>query len=1022
MKAARLSDNRIRRFPRLFAFSPAARALLVFCACLFVCALLPLAAFPSRGDNLLGSVYDLAAPDGGYLRRDGTDYLFFPYRREGENVCARVYGRTPDLYYAEAVSLPFFCEDADGDPLSAIATLTLVFSDGETLSASASSAGEEVRLCADLRSLAGERLLVSFSVSFKISSPPEGALCFVGEPAAEAETDAAFAERFFCRSFTAEKGSIVTGDGGATLTAHFYGAGSLIEGAAGARVADAETNALRISVASCSRSCELAIYCLFGEEETFPDEPAATVSLVRSQTETVYFAEIRGAGEAKKLRFVSTQNGLSTVVFTSVLAVSTYAPGSDWLGDVSACRLSDDGTGILVRGSLPASLAVSGKEERLLVYALAPEEDLSSLAGAEPVASGPVSVRFAFRIPVSGEDDRLLSRKFVVLMTEGGVPTDPPRLLATPFYVDKEEDGASAPVLSAAAFKGVLCGGETAFADSEPGSVILDVDLSRLCDLSGRGYVFRSGGEACYFDREESDRLRARLAEYSACGVPVFLRLLASNPGKSVPFTYSYNESGVFSYALNAESEKSRAFLEAAVRYLFTDLAADPLAVSGLILGKNADSSGSYNFMGADVPLDEYAEAYLLALRTVSRAASRCRPGILLFVPVDDRYQNENVGRRFLFPDYDVSLFLEALCARAADEGGGLSFSVLIESSAGPTEEKPDPFSLAEMGALLSSLNASYGVSAEKPFLLWSPENAADPAAAYSLLYYRALFSDAAGAFFLDLSGGDGTLASLCREIDTVNTLNATAGPLARLGVLAERDLAGFDGAKLVLRDVKKTEAAAPLASPAGSALYRSFAERSALAAVLPAGKTAVSYADGAVLCSFPAGGGSAILSLPEISLFSCAKILAFSFECVIMEESAEAELVFLCGETVYRVSVPADTGRIALDTEPLSRLSDVRAVILSLSGEATVRLLSFAGESDVLSDDALALAVRKRLSGGAPLPDPSRAEWGMLLLALVSISGASAFLMRRKKRIADPAGRADETPYDPGSDRPISF
>ncbi|MBQ4297804.1 MAG: hypothetical protein II771_05870 [Clostridia bacterium] len=979
----------------------------LLCALLLFCALLPLSAFPSRADAALGSVYDLTAPDASFLRRGEEDYLSFPYRRDGENVCGRVYRNTPDLYYAEALSLPFFSEDADGDPLPAIATLTLLFSDGQEISASAASDGDgAARVSADLRSLAGERQLASLSVSFKLSAAPEGARCFVGAPAADAETSAAFAERFFCRSFTADKGSVITGDGGTSFTAHFYGAGALIEGNAGARVAGADTNALRISVASCSRSFELAIYCLFEGEETFSDEPSAVLSLVRSESEQICFAEIRGAGEAKKLRFVSRQNGLSTVVFTSILAVSTYAPGSARLGDVSSCRLSADGESILVRGSLPSSLAVRSREEKLFVYALLPEEDPAAVLSSEPAASGPVSVRFEFRIPLSGRDDPLLSRKFVVLLTEGGVPTDPPLLLDTPFYVSPAAAAGSDPP-SAAAFKGVLCGRDGAFADSEPGAVILDVDLTRLCDLSGGGYAVRSGGNTYYFDRRESDRLRARIAEFSACGVPVSLRLLASNPGKSVPFTYSHNESGVFFYALRADSEESRAFLDAATVYLLSDLAGSSGTVVRLILGTNTDSSGEYNFMGADIPLDRYAESYLLALRTVAAAARRCRPGILLCVPIDDKHQNENVGRKFLFPDYDVSLFLEALSARAADEGGGLAFSVLIASSGAPSEEAPDPFSLRETAALLSDLNAKYGVIEKKPLLLWSPAETDDPAAVYSLLYYRALLSDTAQAFFLDLSAGGEDLLPLVRAVDTVRTLNATAAPLARLGVRAE-ELDGFDGARLVLRDVREADSLSPLPAPTGSAVYRSFAERAALSAVLPAGETEVAFTGGAVTCSFPAGGGSVVLSFPEISLFSCAKALVFSFECDTIEKNTAAELLFLCGESAFRVSVPAENGRFVLDTAALPRLADARAAVFSLSGQATVRLVSFSGESDTLSDAALAAAVQKRLSGRAVLLDPSRAEWGLLLLALVAISGASAFLMRRKKK-----------PDDPGADRP---
>ena len=85
----------------------------LLCALLLFCALLPFSAFPSRADAALGSVYDLTAPDASFLRRGEEDYLSFPYRRDGENVCGRVYRNTPDRDDPEALPLPFFFADAD---------------------------------------------------------------------------------------------------------------------------------------------------------------------------------------------------------------------------------------------------------------------------------------------------------------------------------------------------------------------------------------------------------------------------------------------------------------------------------------------------------------------------------------------------------------------------------------------------------------------------------------------------------------------------------------------------------------------------------------------------------------------------------------------------------------------------------------------------------------------------------------------------------------------------------------------
>ena len=154
--------------------------------------------------------------------------------------------------------------------------------------------------------------------------------------------------------------------------------------------------------------------------------------------------------------------------------------------------------------------------------------------------------------------------------------------------------------------------------------MLIDVDLTELFDPRGSGYAYRYDGVFHYFRRSAIDTLRAAVERYRAENTAVMFRILCTNPGQPVVYTYSYNESGVFNYAINASTEEGRRALGAAVTYLVHELlGGDNYSVAGIVLGKNIENSGEYNFMSAGLALDEYAEKYLLALRTVYLAARR---------------------------------------------------------------------------------------------------------------------------------------------------------------------------------------------------------------------------------------------------------------------------------------------------------------------------------------------------------------------------------------------------------------
>ncbi len=811
-----------------------------------------------------------------------------------------------------------------------------------------------------------------------------------------------FAERFLCTEYKTERGSAVLSDDSKSIRINFYGAGSYIEGTVTSSALGESVNALRFTVLSCSRSAQMTVSYSCTEDGDFDSENSLNLQLERADSVKVYTVSLPSASEVKRVRLTCEQASLTSLTLSSLLAVSAYADSTDYAGKIESCTVI--GSTISIKGTIPTATVAARRDDMLAVYVL---EHGNDTAKEMPVKTAPISAKFEIKIPLSDGD--ISGTKYLVCLLDGeggSVPVSPA------VYATKHGNVTAKPL----PFKGLLSSGCT---DVGAGTAVADVDLSLLFDMQGGGYAYRFEGEYFYFERKETDRLKAAVMRNDATGSETLLRLLCSNPAKDVPFTYSYNESGVFYYALNADTEEGRKYIRAAISFLSESLGGSGYRIYGFILGKNIEKSGEYNFMGADYPLDRYAENYLLALRTVYAAATEKNPAARVFAGLGGDWESQSVGRKYLFPDYDAYLLLETLAARAAAEGG-VTFSVLTETGEKPKSftEGPAVFGGANAFDFLSELESSFGSVNAAPVFLWTPMGGSS-CTAFSYLYYSSLFKGAE-AFVLDLSAAAkvtdrDALISLASSIDTVKTLVETAPYLADAGIGAEQ-IDGYAPEKLVLRDIRDgTLSVVSPIQPMGSVIFRDYTKKSATPDLVRCESCEVSgYGEEYALCEFTAAvtdDCAAVIDLNGTNELSLSDVLFFD---VTLEYDGIQTVTFsVCGNGVERqYSASLSRGSYRLYTDSAIPAGEGEYIKLSLSGEGKLYLYRVGGESAAKFSNRLSMQLNDARGTDDPLDSNAESYWGVFLCVLTVVSAATAVMMRRSSTYMKQTEEKEDTEY----------
>lgn len=813
-------------------------------------------------------------------------------------------------------------------------------------------------------------------------------------------------ERFFCGYYDAKNADISYGSDGFHMNITSGSADSSVTGGAIAAYTEESVNALRFDIASCSRSCDITLSWSYSSSGDFKEGDSYTFTAERASDSEIYIIPVPELWNLTKLK-MSFSISRVTFSFNSVLAVSSYSAPENIYGDITSSALSSDGKYIVIKGTMQGATVTKYKGCKLGLYELDAWDDISVIGTLTygPSAEIDISTKFEFRLPLKSANYMSVFSKYAVAVCRDASPVTPLVVADAPCFVSNISSlaGKNLSAKPQNSFKGICADNDLSYTGA--GSVVIDVDLTKLISLKSIGYPHASNGRYYYYNESYTDNIDSLVKAYSLNRSRIILRLLVSNPGREVPFAFSYNQSGVMYYAVNATNSQGQAYLHAAVDFLCGRYSKEGLLISGLSLGMYSDRAGEYNFMGFNVPLAEYAEKYLMALRVVYGTAKRTNAGINIYIPISDDWQNKNIGLRFLYPDYDNSLLLEALCAGVLNEGGA-EFSLIVES------DKPSyqsAFSDKDnFSDYFKKLSESFPVMQGNPFYIWSPagsENSDEVCASYAMLYYSFLFDGNADAFTVASRGRVSRLTELVKQIDTVNTLNASVRYMKLLGMEDASGLPSYSPAKAVLRDFTVGSFSYNIPEHTGVFTYSDPSDYEAGSGILD---TELSRGVYKAIFDPSSEQHSVICSFTPYEDMTLTGTLGFNIALELAENAeAEVEITVVGAQAARTYTYRTGGGEMSLyaDISDLKSASSVKYIIFRvfapLSGTGSVSIEAIKGYSTFYTSESLEKAIEKLRLDAVKKDDGllSPVFWAAVVVVLVAFSAITALNFGKSRR-----------------------
>lgn len=548
-------------------------------------------------------------------------------------------------------------------------------------------------------------------------------------------------------------------------------------------------NAVRIVVSNYSLLDEMDFYYTYLDTKLGKYvSDSKTIKLEQTDKPLSYIIQTGDVTLISKFSLIldSTSEGIFSI--HAIEPVSFYEGYSDELyGEISECKVNSDKKLLNIEGNVYHIFLTSHDDYTLACYQLRSGENLEELIqnGAKPIASQKMSSRFSFEIKLSKLGEYALISKYaiVAISNEGDY-----FLICAPTSV-KGKFSSAETSSGRTNIKGLQYENVSVAVDSGIGTAVIDVYLDKLTNSTNSGHLYATKDTFIYFSADYIAELDKKIKNLYSAGCKVYLRLLVSADADNALLPYVNPEgmgAGTSLLAVNlSESDAERNFF-ATVDYIATRYSGITYGkISGLILGKSLDMMNKYNYSG-DIYLADYAVTVANALEIMARTAVTSIPEIEIILPVSDARADKN--------GFDTELFLLSVC-QYLDMGGGLEFSLMLESS-------HSPYSISEKriknGYKLTPANeesnyyctdniyvferildylGSKSKSSPKSYIYhWTPDLSAlgeELNTAYIYNYYSIMFSDKASSFVISLPTDKmgqkaiDTLGYLMKYIDT---------------------------------------------------------------------------------------------------------------------------------------------------------------------------------------------------------------------------------------------------------------
>lgn len=438
---------------------------------------------------------------------------------------------------------------------------------------------------------------------------------------------------------------------------------------------------------------------------------------------------------------------------------------------IVSAELNKKGSKLTVTATVGESYLSENKGNTLYLIKLNAWEDVTSLAGKQPVDDVKLKkTAVTFKCEFSETDDRFCS--YLVAAKEGDSYT----ALSEMRYVD------NLAVLAANDQPYPVCSSKKGLVSEDDAQLLLtgsshtvirvNIDDYLLSASTTDSLSFVYGGMTYYLSQSALSDLDHRVRFYTDSGVNVFVQLSLSGRYRATDdrlniLYYSAAPDGAAGYALNTASQEAMGYYIAFIDFLTGRYAAPGGEfghVGSWIVGVEADTNSLSNAAG-DMWMNAYADSYGRMLRTTYAAAVSQWSETRVYVSISNSWDAHPNNSSSL---YNAKLFLVSLAAVTKAEGDfGWRVAVSARASdpdlqtvwtdTGAADTDPAYITMKNLSVLTDALskdNLSFGGEARRVAVtdFASPSNPAAPtdmtqAASYAYAYHVAAFNDSVDAF-----------------------------------------------------------------------------------------------------------------------------------------------------------------------------------------------------------------------------------------------------------------------------------
>lgn len=345
---------------------------------------------------------------------------------------------------------------------------------------------------------------------------------------------------------------------------------------------------------------------------------------------------------------------------------------------LTACRISEDGQNVVIRGVCDAPDTLSGSTLEVVELG-AGQNALAALDSAyTPLASGTVSAEFALTFPLyDGERSRICAEFAVILSNkEKKLFVGNPRCVTNP--EDARLGGEAVDELDIFSKKGLITTSGTAM-DAHISHTRLTVDVAQLF---GAGIDFPFEGGSYSFSHSYVSQLDDALRDSWACGIRTVLSLVLTRPDDNslADLLLPAGSDGGHAryYAFNTESEPGVQALRAACAFLAQRYLAGNSGhghAAGVIVGDGIDNMEE-NYWCGERNLPDFTRIYERAFRIVYNTVRSYNPEIEIYLSFGNSWDSPaSSGRATRFCGRDLLLAMNTRI-RA---GGDVAWSAVFD-------------------------------------------------------------------------------------------------------------------------------------------------------------------------------------------------------------------------------------------------------------------------------------------------------------------------------------------------------